>query len=279
MDARTDRSRARCFITKTQMTTKTVYLLMVFIAKGTAEGSESETNSHQTDLGSIAKITQGQWDDEEGMDAEDQEQEKNASKGALKITIHVLKSNEPERVCKTHWKKVPMASLLCANNLKSHLKKRSEYLFEGTQHFSIRSIPSSTQRVEVARSTMNMSFLLSLSLESNPTLLRGLPTQTRSSSQSHKETVEYIKENPSPEKCISLHHCRNELNDHLVEEIQRHLGSGILSKAKHSPAEWSALVFVLLTSEMLDIFDLRKYSGSEGLLRMLPVVKASRVVL
>jgi hypothetical protein len=40
------------------------------------------------------------------MDAEDQEQEKNASKGALKITIHVLKSNEPERVCKTHWKKV-----------------------------------------------------------------------------------------------------------------------------------------------------------------------------
>lgn len=38
------------------------------------------------------------------MDAE--EQESNASKGALKITIHVLKSNEPERVCKTHWKKV-----------------------------------------------------------------------------------------------------------------------------------------------------------------------------
>uniref|UniRef100_A0A4W5QUF9 NACHT LRR and PYD domain-containing protein n=1 Tax=Hucho hucho TaxID=62062 RepID=A0A4W5QUF9_9TELE len=124
-----------------------------------------------------------------------------------------------------------------------------------------------------------LSFLLSLSLESNQTLLRGLPTQTRSSSQSHKETVEYVKENPSPEKCISLFHCLNELNDHsLVEEIQRHLGSGNLSTAKRSPAESSALVFVLLTSEeMLDIFDLRKFSGSEE--GLLPVVKASRVVL
>ena len=66
-----------------------------------------------------------------------------------------------------------------------------------------------------------------------------------------------------------------------MEEIQRHLGSEILSKAKRSPPEWSALIFVLLTpEEMLDIFDLRKYSGSEeGLLRLLPVVKTSRGVL
>ncbi|XP_064870931.1 NLR family CARD domain-containing protein 3-like isoform X2 [Oncorhynchus nerka] len=131
-----------------------------------------------------------------------------------------------------------------------------------------------------------LRFLLGLSLESNQKHLRGLLTKTRSSSQSHEETVKYIKkkirENPSPERSINLFHCLNELNDHsLVEEIQIYLRSGSLSEANLSPAQWSALVFVLLTSEKeLDVFDLKKYSRSEeGLLRLLPVVKASRAVL
>ncbi|XP_036798380.1 NLR family CARD domain-containing protein 3-like [Oncorhynchus mykiss] len=131
-----------------------------------------------------------------------------------------------------------------------------------------------------------LRFLLGLSLESNQKHLRGLLTKTRSSSQCHEKTVKYIKakirENPSPERSINLFHCLNELNDHsLVEEIQRSLNSGSLSKPKLSPAQWSALVFVLLTSEKeLDMFDLKKYSRSEeGLLRLLPVVKASRAVL
>ncbi|XP_055753341.1 NLR family CARD domain-containing protein 3-like [Salvelinus fontinalis] len=131
-----------------------------------------------------------------------------------------------------------------------------------------------------------LRFLLGLSLESNQTYLRGLLTQTRSSSLSHEETVKYIKKKirntPSSERCINLFHCLNELNDHsLVEEIQRYLRSGNLSKTKLSPAQWSALVFVLLTSEEeLDVFDLKKYSRSEeGLLRLLPVVKASRTAL
>ncbi|XP_055766482.1 NLR family CARD domain-containing protein 3-like [Salvelinus fontinalis] len=131
-----------------------------------------------------------------------------------------------------------------------------------------------------------LRFLLGLSLESNQKHLRGLMTTTRSSSQSHEETVKYIKkkigENPSPEKSINLFHCLNELNDHsLLEEIQSYLRSGSLSEDELSPAQWSALVFVLLTSEKeLDVFDLKKYSRSEeGLLRLLPVVKASRAVL
>ncbi|XP_045567106.1 NLR family CARD domain-containing protein 3-like [Salmo salar] len=131
-----------------------------------------------------------------------------------------------------------------------------------------------------------LRFLLGLSLESNQKHLRGLLTKTRISSQTHEETVKYIKEkireNPSPERSINLFHCLNELNDHsLVEEIQSYLRSGSLSKPNLSPAQWSALVFVLLTSEKeLDVFDLKKYSRSEeGLLRLLPVVKASRAVL
>ncbi|XP_036798416.1 NACHT, LRR and PYD domains-containing protein 3-like [Oncorhynchus mykiss] len=141
-------------------------------------------------------------------------------------------------------------------------------------------------RSETGNLDLFLRFLLGLSLESNQKHLRGLLTKTRSSSQSHEETVKYIKEkireDLSPERSINLFHCLNELNDHsLVEEIQSYLSSGSLSEANLSPAQWSALVFVLLTSEKeLDVFDLKKYSRSEeGLLRLLPVVKASRAAL
>ncbi|XP_029380343.1 NLR family CARD domain-containing protein 3-like, partial [Echeneis naucrates] len=127
-----------------------------------------------------------------------------------------------------------------------------------------------------------LRFLLGLSLQTNQTLLRGLVTQTGRPTKTNRETVQYIKkkisENLSPEKSINLLPCLNELNDgSLVEEIQQSLRSGRLSTDKLSPAQWSALVFILLSSEKdLDVFDLKKYSASEeALLRLLPVVKAS----
>ncbi|XP_026016296.1 NLR family CARD domain-containing protein 3-like isoform X1 [Astatotilapia calliptera] len=131
-----------------------------------------------------------------------------------------------------------------------------------------------------------LRFLLGLSLQTNQSLLRGLLTQTGSSSLTNKKTVQYIKKklskNLSAEKSINLFHCLNELNDRsLVEEIQQSLRSGSLSTDKLSPAQWSALVFILLSSEEdLDVFDLQKYSASEeALLRLLPVVKASNKAL
>ncbi|XP_040001076.1 NACHT, LRR and PYD domains-containing protein 12-like isoform X2 [Xiphias gladius] len=128
-------------------------------------------------------------------------------------------------------------------------------------------------------------FLLGLSLQTNQSLLRGLLKKQRSS-QTNQETVKYVKkkisENMSPERSINLFHCLNELKDHsLVEEIQQYLCSGSLSTDKLSPTQWSALVFILLSSEEdLDKFDLKKYSASEeALLRLLPVVKASNKAL
>ncbi|CAL8258362.1 unnamed protein product [Arctogadus glacialis] len=145
-------------------------------------------------------------------------------------------------------------------------------------------------------------FLLGLSLETNQIVLRGLLGQkkrslttqiktgllrlTGSSSQTNKATVSYIKKkikgDLSPERSINLFHCLNELNDcSLVKDIQQYLTSGSLSGKPLSPAQWSALVYILLTSEEeLDVFDLKKYSASEkGLLRLLPVVKASKTSL
>ncbi|XP_051800755.1 NLR family CARD domain-containing protein 3-like [Acanthochromis polyacanthus] len=131
-----------------------------------------------------------------------------------------------------------------------------------------------------------LRFLLGLSLPTNQNLLRGLLTQTGSCSQTNQKTVEYIKkkisENVSAERSINLFHCLNELKDvSLVEEIQQSLRSGRLSTDELSPAQWSALGFILLSSEEhLDVFDLKKYSASEEvLLRLLPVVKASKKVV
>ncbi|XP_033182643.1 NLR family CARD domain-containing protein 3-like [Anabas testudineus] len=131
-----------------------------------------------------------------------------------------------------------------------------------------------------------LRFLLGLSLQTNQTLLRGLQTKKESRSQNTEETTEYIKmkirETPSAEKSINLFHCLNELNDRsLVEEIQQYLDSGSLSTDELSPAQWSALVFILLSSgKDLDVFDLKKLSASEEALpRLLPVVKASNKAL
>ncbi|CAI5638912.1 unnamed protein product [Oreochromis niloticus] len=131
-----------------------------------------------------------------------------------------------------------------------------------------------------------LRFLLGLSLQNSQILLRGMLTQTGRNLQSSQETVQYIKkklsENLSAEKSINLFHCLNELNDSsLVEEIQQCLTSGSLSTEKLSPAQWSALVFILLSSEKdLDVFDLKKYSASEeAFLKLLPVIKASNKAL
>ncbi|XP_056097032.1 NLR family CARD domain-containing protein 3-like isoform X6 [Rhinichthys klamathensis goyatoka] len=136
-----------------------------------------------------------------------------------------------------------------------------------------------------------LRFLLGLSLESNQKLLKGLLTHVRNISYNEEKTIEYIKTrirmNPSPEKYINLFHCLNELRDlSLVNEIQECLGSGGLSSTRLSSSQWSAVVFVLLTSECLDEFELRKYistnqgqnhtSPNEVLQKLLPVVEASR---
>ncbi|XP_037402052.1 NACHT, LRR and PYD domains-containing protein 3-like isoform X2 [Pygocentrus nattereri] len=131
-----------------------------------------------------------------------------------------------------------------------------------------------------------LRFLLGLSLETNQVLIRGLLTQTGSSSDSNKEIIQYIKdkfgENPSPERSINLFYCLNELNDRsLVQEMQKQMKDGTLSMNELSPAEWSALVFVLLTSEEeLEVFDLKKFIGSdECLKKLLPVVETAKIAL
>uniref|UniRef100_A0A8C1QZM3 NACHT domain-containing protein n=1 Tax=Cyprinus carpio TaxID=7962 RepID=A0A8C1QZM3_CYPCA len=134
-----------------------------------------------------------------------------------------------------------------------------------------------------------LRFLLGLSLESNQTLLQELLTRRGSCSYNKEETVQYIKQkirdNRSPEKSINLFHCLNELgDDSLMKEIQDYLTSKKIRETRLSSSQWSALVYVLLTSEQeMDVFVLKKFIGSkntadEVIWKLLPVIKESRSV-
>ncbi|XP_032377240.1 uncharacterized protein LOC116692810 isoform X2 [Etheostoma spectabile] len=132
-----------------------------------------------------------------------------------------------------------------------------------------------------------LRFLLGLSLEINQNLLKELLRKTEKDKETNKETIEYIKEkireeNSDADKNCNLFYCLNELNDHsLVEEVKKYLQSETHTFENFSASQWSALTFVLLTSdEKLDVFDLKKYLKSEKvLLGMLPVVKVSKTAL
>ncbi|XP_073719024.1 protein NLRC3-like isoform X2 [Misgurnus anguillicaudatus] len=135
-----------------------------------------------------------------------------------------------------------------------------------------------------------LRFLLGLSLDSNQNLVQSLSMKTGRSSHNNEKTVAYIKQKikstHSPEKSINLFHCLNELGDHsLVEEIQQYLKSGTLSEAKLSSSQWSAVVFVLLTSEQkLNEFKLSEFVRGnkeeklQALQNLLPVICESRSV-
>ncbi|XP_036418495.1 NACHT, LRR and PYD domains-containing protein 3-like [Colossoma macropomum] len=146
-----------------------------------------------------------------------------------------------------------------------------------------KSVVDQALQIKNAHLDLFLRFFLGLSLESNQTLIQDLVTQTGSSSHSKEETVQYIKkkirENPSAEKSINLFHCLNELDDHsLVEEVQQYLQSDRLNQRNLSSSQWSAVVFVLLTSgDNLDKFLLQKYNRSDDvLLKLLPVVAESK---
>ncbi|XP_048879219.1 NLR family CARD domain-containing protein 3-like [Brienomyrus brachyistius] len=129
-----------------------------------------------------------------------------------------------------------------------------------------------------------LRFLLGISLDNNQKLLQVLlPESISLNIEGINQYIrKKIKENLSTEKTMNLLYCLNELNDTgLIKKVQSFLRSGNLSDQSLSVVHWSALVFVLLTSEEVqDVFDLKKYIRSdEALEKLLPVIKYSRVAL
>uniref|UniRef100_A0A8C2CDI7 NACHT domain-containing protein n=1 Tax=Cyprinus carpio TaxID=7962 RepID=A0A8C2CDI7_CYPCA len=178
-------------------------------------------------------------------------------------------------------------------NLRSKVKK--QFQLSSSEHVSISELHQRALKEGLQSKNGHLDlflrFLLGLSVKSHQILLQRIMKLKSSSSDSNEKTVEYIKKKirtiDSPEKSINLFHCLNELGDRsLVEEIQQYLKSGRIKETKLSSSQWSALVFVLLTSEEeLNEFCFDKFvketnnpENMKVLQKLLPVIKESRSV-
>ncbi len=132
-----------------------------------------------------------------------------------------------------------------------------------------------------------LRFLLGITLESSQNLLQGLITHTEDTTESIRQTTQYIKrvqsnEKISDEASVNLFYCLLELKDHsLYEELQRYLSSDAHPGRDLSSSMCTMLTTVMLMSEkVLDEFNPKTYTSEQaGFARLVPAMRCCKKAL
>ncbi len=131
-----------------------------------------------------------------------------------------------------------------------------------------------------------LRFLMGITLESSQNLLKGLIPHTEDTTESIRQTIQYIKQVQNKdipdEASVNLFYCLLELKDHsLYEELQRYLSSDAHPGRELSSSMCTLLTTVLLMSEkMLEEFNPKRFTSSqENYKRLLPAVRCCRKAL
>ncbi|KAL0148561.1 hypothetical protein M9458_056108, partial [Cirrhinus mrigala] len=131
-----------------------------------------------------------------------------------------------------------------------------------------------------------LRFLMGISLESSQNLLKGLFTHTEDTTESIRQTTEYIKQvqnkNIRDEASVNLFYCLLELKDHSsYEEIQSYLSSDEHPSRDLSSSMCTVLTYILLMSEkVLDEFNPKRFTlSSSNYTKLIPAVRCCRRAL
>ncbi len=132
-----------------------------------------------------------------------------------------------------------------------------------------------------------LRFLMGITLKSSQNLLQGLIEHTEDTTESIRQTTQYIKQEQdrysiSDEALVNLFYCLLELKDYsLYEEIQRYLSSDVHPGRDLSSSMCTVLTYILLMSEkVLDEFNPKRFTSKQSdYKRLIPAMRCCKKAL